>query len=209
MGRFTIDLLGQVFGRLTVESYVGGQGRGRHAIWLCRCECGGQTFVTSHRLRSSRALSCGCLRDERRRMAVRKHGESSWRGHSATPEYGIWRGLIGRCENENDRAYANYGGRGISVCREWRDSFEVFLAHVGRRPSSEHSVDRIDTNGDYRPGNVRWATDVEQSRNRRCVTLRDVTDEPLGFAAAAQHLAMPVSSLRKCFHALGLIGRAA
>lgn len=209
MGRFVIDLSGQIFGRLTVVSFVGGQGRGKHAIWLCRCECGKQTFATSHRLRSSRTLSCGCLRDERRRMAVRTHGESSWHGHSATSEYRIWNGIIGRCENPNNSRYADYGGRGISVCPEWRVSFSAFLQYIGRRPSPAHSLDRIESNGNYEPGNVRWATSIEQNRNRRSVALVDIDDTPLGFAAAAQHLAMPIASLRKNFRAIGLIGKVA
>jgi hypothetical protein len=75
--------------------------------------------------------------------------------------------MIGRCENPNVERYPHYGGRGISICEEWRESFEAFLRDMGRKPSPDHSIDRIDVNGNYEPGNCRWATDSEQQRNKR------------------------------------------
>lgn len=92
-----------------------------------------------------------------------KHGEST--GGSRSTEYGIWQGMRQRCGNPNNPNYARYGGRGIRVCKEWQDSFANFLAHMGRRPSRDHSIDRIDNSKGYEPGNVRWATAAEQNRN--------------------------------------------
>ena len=91
------------------------------------------------------------------------HSESNQR---RTPEYTAWVNMIQRCENQNLRWYQRYGGRGISVCPEWRSSYEAFLSDMGRRPSPDHSVDRIDVDGNYEPGNCRWATGTEQQRNR-------------------------------------------
>lgn len=90
-------------------------------------------------------------------------------GGSGTREYKIWAQMIQRCTNENDRAFAYYGARGITVCREWigRDGFAAFLEHIGPRPSLAHSVDRLDSLKGYEPGNVRWATATEQARNTR------------------------------------------
>jgi len=88
-------------------------------------------------------------------------------------EYGVWMGMIGRCENPKAKAYPDYGGRGIRVCSQWRDSFERFLSDVGARPSPNHSIDRVDNDGHYEPGNCRWATKAEQQNNRR--TNRKVT----------------------------------
>ena len=95
---------------------------------------------------------------------MRTHNESNKR---RTVEYTAWVNMIARCHNERASGYALYGGRGITVCDRWRASFQDFLADIGRRPSSDHSIDRIDCSGDYGPDNCRWATETEQQRNRR------------------------------------------
>ena len=100
------------------------------------------------------------------------HGHNTREGQ--TPEYTAWCGMIGRCYNSNNRKFKDYGGRGISVCDRWRDSFISFLEDMGEKPSASHSLDRIDNNGNYEPGNCRWATVKEQSRNKRNVTFIEI-----------------------------------
>lgn len=147
------DLTGQRFGRLTVLSFREMSAKGHDALWLVRCECGSQKVVGRGKLRSGRTKSCGCLR--------KPHGMFG------TPEYKAWGSMIQRCTNPKARGYERYGGRGISVCREWTESFQAFFQFLGRRPSKNHSVDRFpDPSGNYEPGNVRWATTKEQGRNR-------------------------------------------
>jgi len=113
--------------------------------------------------------SCGCRIIQvltANGYAMRQHGESKSVGRAASPEYRTWDGMKERCRNPNHKAYANYGGRGISVCERWLD-FESFLLDMGRRPSPTHSIDRINNDGNYEPGNCRWATRDEQNRNQR------------------------------------------
>jgi len=163
-----VDITGLKFGRLTVVSRAGSSGS--HATWFCVCECGNTREISGNSLRRSGdklgrrpTRSCGCLAsDETRERNVR-----SGHGLHGTKEYRAWVGMITRCYNSNRNGFQHYGGRGIKVCDEWRDSPEEFIKHVGPAPSPSHSLDRIDNDGDYRPGNVRWATWNEQARNRR------------------------------------------
>jgi len=144
-------LIGERFGLLLVVREVSRERRGR--MLHCACDCGNSRIIPASRLRIG-AKSCGCLR--------KTHGEA----HS-TPEYISWQGMIQRCHNPNSSSYSLYGERGISVCDEWRSSFKSFLDHVGRKPSRQHSLDRIDNSHGYEPGNVRWATPSQQQRNKR------------------------------------------
>ena len=151
-------MVGQRFGRLSVIGRVpsppAGNHRG-HAYWLCRCECGRDVSVRADRLRSGETSSCGCLRI----------GQKTINGGRNSPEYEPWRSAKRRCFNPKNEHFDRYGGRGITMCPEWRDSFEAFLRDVGPRPSPRHSIDRINNDGNYEPGNVRWATKREQMLN--------------------------------------------
>lgn len=133
----------------------------------CRCDCGTEMVVTGGHLRSGHTLSCGCIKAERTRHLGHKncrHGEAAAR----TPEYLVWKSMFTRCDNPKAHNFKYYGARGISVCESWRQSFSNFLRDVGRRPSQQHSIDRYpDNDGNYEPGNVRWATDAEQNSNKR------------------------------------------
>jgi hypothetical protein len=169
-----IDLTGKQFGRLTVVTL---HGRDAHRIstWLCRCECGNSSVVSASRMKRGRTKSCGCLMREVARANLRGNNHGLTHGHSRlhkqtgkrghTPEYITWRGMLQRCNNPSAANFQRYGGRGISVCERW-ESFENFLADMGPRPPA-HTIDRIDVNGHYESGNVRWATAKEQTRNRR------------------------------------------
>jgi hypothetical protein len=147
---------GDRFGRLTVVALTT-QGK-THAV--CRCECGSEKNVQLHNLRSGGTRSCGCLRRDWNARHKTTHGGSK------TAEYKVWQGMHKRCSNPRCKSFADYGGRGIQVCDHWNE-FPAFIADMGPRPSAKHSLDRIDVNGDYGPRNCRWATPVEQVRNRR------------------------------------------
>lgn len=150
-----VDVAGQSFGSLTAVSRV----PGANGKWFCRCACGTERIVPTSALRAGDVKSCGCR--YRPRLTLRIHNQSR------TKLYAVWRGMTQRCHNPNNKAFRHYGARGISVCPEWRKSFEKFRDYMGERPSPKHSIDRIDNDGNYEPGNVRWATQKQQVQNRR------------------------------------------
>lgn len=156
-----LNLVGRQFGRLTVLSFDGHDGEGR-AAWLCMCSCSRDIRVAGAHLQSKHTKSCGCLRVTTGQQRA-THGEAS----KPTPEYRTWLGLKNRCNNTRSKDWVDYGGRGIIVCRKWRDSYPAFLADMGRRPSDTHSIDRVDNDKGYTPRNCRWATPKEQANNKR------------------------------------------
>jgi hypothetical protein len=140
-----MNQIGRRYGKLVVVR----KSELRYDYFVCRCDCGNEKEFTRSRLRKGTAKSCGCVKSM-----------------SNTSEYKIWQGMIARCHRSTSKAWRYYGGRGIRVCDEWRRDFQAFLKHVGPRPSLDRSIDRINNDGNYEPGNVRWATRHQQATNR-------------------------------------------
>lgn len=163
-----LDLIGQRFGRLVVKCRNGN--KGKHSAWLCECDCGNEKTVASHNLKQGTVQSCGCLTKEiaSERGRKSKIGERSRRhGDFGTKLYGVWAGMKRRCYNPNTKYYADYGGRGIRVCDEWL-AYEPFKEWAIASGYSEGmSIERINVNAGYSPGNCKWIPLSEQNVNKR------------------------------------------
>lgn len=154
----TLDLLGKTIGKLWI-CVQGPSNSGTY--WFCKCDCGNEVLVRGSSLVSGHTKSCGCLQKEK----VTKHG--GWVGSKESPEYRSWLSMKSRCLNKKSPDYLRYGERGIKICKEWKFSFKNFIQDMGKRPSLEYSLDRIDNSGNYEKSNCRWATMKQQSNNRR------------------------------------------
>lgn len=184
-----VDMTGQRFGRLTVLHRDDAR-REKNAHWICRCDCGAIRSVQRGALRDGLTKSCGCHRAATRST----HGQT--RHQVYAPEYRSWRSMRQRCMNPNAASYRYYGGRGITICERWLWSYENFLADMGPRPSPKHTLDRIENDGNYEPGNCRWATAEEQSANRRVTSAVTAFGETAPLTSWARAAGININTLR-------------
>lgn len=154
-----LDLTGRTFGRLTVLSRAE-NGKGGKSRWLCKCRCGNECIVHSSSLVSGNTRSCGCLRREE------SHNRSTTHGMSKSPLFAVWRAMVGRCENPNNKSYPYYGGKGISVCKEWHGSSTFFEWALNNGYSHGLTIERIDVGKGYEPDNCKWIPRKQQARNK-------------------------------------------
>lgn len=153
---------GDIVNGFTFVKIIENIGFNRGAMWICK-HCGKEFMRSISEVATGITVSCGC----KHWLATHSITHGFTRGRKPPSEYNIWGGIIDRCYNENNDSYHNYGGRGIKMCDKWRNDFPSFLQDVGQRPSMLHTIDRIDVNKGYEPGNIRWATRQEQRKNQR------------------------------------------
>lgn len=182
MGKI-IDLTGKKYNRLTVISFDFRKGTDYN--WKCICDCGNITSVRANNLKGGTTKSCGCFYNESRRTVSKKHGEAN-----KSKEYTSWLAMKRRCTDPNDKRYHDYGGRGIVICNQWLNSYETFLNDMGRAPSSDHSLDRVNVNGNYNPSNCKWSTAIEQQNNMRSNVLITHNDKTKTLAQWCRYLGL-------------------
>jgi hypothetical protein len=194
-----LDIVGRRYGRLIVRSQNGKQREGRQ-LYLCECDCGTFRTVQRESLRKGQTKSCGCLRRDSLRKILTVHGGKG------TPEYAIWQGMKARCNNHRAEKYPQYGGRGISVCSRW-DSFVNFREDMGPRPLGT-TIERINNDGDYTPENCRWATPVEQGRNKGNNRIITHDGRTMCMATWAEEVGISYAALRQRLYRGWAVARA-
>lgn len=187
------DRRGLRYGRLVVINFAGLNRRGQ-ANWLCKCDCGRDTVAFGGNLNSGQARSCGCIRLEGNNF---KHGHAKTRSHSK--EYDCWVCMKSRIFNPKNKRFADYGGRGITICDRWlgRDGFSNFHSDMGDKPDHTRSIDRIDVNGNYCPENCIWGTKEDQARNKRNSRIISYNGETRCLAEWSEILNIPYGRLWK------------
>lgn len=187
----TQDIKFQIFGRLKPIERVMSTTKGGRKVykWRCVCDCGNETQVVISDLKRGKTKSCGCLNREIVSKTSMKHGMSK------TIEFNIWRGIKQRCNNKKCSTYKYYGNLGVKICDRWLNSFENFYKDMGDIPSKNHSIDRIDVNGDYSPENCRWSDSKTQSRNKKFNHNVTFNNETMCIAAWAEKLSIKYSTL--------------
>lgn len=159
-----VPMIGKRFGRLSVVAEAG-RTKGGDLRWLCACDCGKYSVVAGSNLRKGNTKSCGCLARE---ISARVGDRSRKHGAYGTRLYFIWQNMKKRCNNPSDSHYPNYGGRGITVCKEWNDDFTIFSDWaIASGYTEDLTIDRIDNSNGYSPDNCRWITKADQNRNKR------------------------------------------
>lgn len=181
------------FGRLIAIERIGERKRGKNPRWFCKCDCGNLTIATSNNLRYGNTKSCGCLRKEIScKNGIRTHQKSK------TRLYRIWVDMRRRCENNNRKAYKNYGGAGIKVCDEWKEKFESFYDWaMANGYSDDLSIDRINVFGDYEPDNCRWANFKTQANNKKNNHIIEFNNETHTLSEWGEITGINVSTINK------------
>jgi hypothetical protein len=191
-----LDLTNHKYGRLTVLAPVENTSSGK-TQWLCRCDCGKTATVVSARLRSGITRSCGCLSRENSAAIGKSNAQHGFASHvNPSRTYRIWMGMKTRCTNPNSDQWQNYGGRGVKVCDRWLHSFECFLEDMGEPPSTRHSIERIDVDGNYEPDNCTWIPLEDQQYNRRNSLRLEFQGKTQALALWAKELGLDVHLLQ-------------
>lgn len=188
-----IDETGKKYGKLRVLGYYGSCKNGG-ALFECECNCGGKVIVLGRYLRTGHTQSCGCL--------LNKPAKNRTHGKAGTSEYSRWLNMKSRCYNKNNPNYKNYGERGISVCAEWKNNFEAFVRDMGPCPNRKSTIDRIDNDGNYEPGNCRWTTRTEQARNKRTSLLIEFGGQTKSLMEWAKDLGIDYKTMHRRIHGL-------
>ncbi len=188
-GKNAADLIGQRFGRLVVISSAGSS-KHQKRTWSCQCDCGVKIITTTGDLRNGTTKSCSCIQKEWALIANKSHGMSN------SPEYEVWIGMKKRCLNKSQASFKNYGGRGIRVCKRWIESFEGFIKDMGHRPSDDHTIERVDPNGDYEPGNTVWLPSKMQALNKRSSVRVEWGGKTQCLSEWSKELSIPYETLR-------------